>query len=156
MYKVNTFVEPHYPIKRALLFKVATLAMESVNVHGKVELTVSVIGNRKMRQLNGKYRGIPETTDVLSFSLAEDKAQFVNPPDTKALYLGDVVISYPEAISQAAEESILIEEKVAFLLVHGLLHLLGYDHVKPAEEMVMTKVHEAIMKKIKFEVSLDG
>src|SRR4030042_6630045 len=96
-YKVETFVEPHYPIKKTLLVSAATAALSAAKVKGKVELTISVIGDRKMRSLNKEFRGIDAPTDVLSFtdSLQTDKSsEFVTPP-SRYLNLGDVVISYP-------------------------------------------------------------
>jgi rRNA maturation RNase YbeY len=149
MYQVEVFIEPHYPVKRALLRNVATIALESVGAQGKIALTVSVIGDRKMKKLNKQYRGVENTTDVLSFSLAEGKKQFVNPPDFKILNLGDVVISYPQALLQAAEDNVLVEERLADLLVHGVLHLLGHDHQKPQESVVMAQVQREIVKKVK-------
>ena len=105
---------------------------------GKVEIGVSIVGDRKMEELNKKYRGVYETTDVLSFPL-EDVSPvkkstgikmargFVRPPD-KILRLGDVVISYPQAVLEASEEEISVESKITDLLEHGIEHLLGIHH----------------------------
>lgn len=104
---------------------------------GKVEVGVSIVGDRKMQELNKTYRQIEDTTDVLSFSLddvspmakaGEKKTSgFVRPPD-KILRLGDVVISYPQAVLEASEEEVSVESKLTELLEHGVEHLLGIHH----------------------------
>ena len=67
-YKVSAYVEPHYPIKKSVLINAAAAVLDSEKVKGKVTFAISVIGDRKMRQLNKKYRNLDKTTDVLSFS----------------------------------------------------------------------------------------
>ena len=104
---------------------------------GKIEVGVSIVGDRKMQELNKAYREINETTDVLSFPLdevspisasSEKKIPgFVRPPD-KILRLGDVVISYPQAVLEASEEEVSVESKLTNLLEHGVEHLLGIHH----------------------------
>lgn len=98
-------------------------------VKGKTEVSVNIIGDRMMRNLNKKYRNLDETTDVLSFPLAEEieHKPFVDPPD-KILRLGDVVISYPQAREDASDENTLVDDKIDELVEHGMLHLLGQHH----------------------------
>ena len=88
---------------------------------------VVVTGDVAVRDLNRRYRGEDAPTDVLSFALREDAEEFVLPPDA-SLRLGDVVVSLPAARRQAKEAGHSLERELALLLVHGLLHLLGYDH----------------------------
>ena len=91
---------------------------------------MSIVGDRRMRQLNKQYRNIDDTTDVLSFGLnesAEKSEPFVEAPDN-ILRLGDIVVSYPQAITEAAEENKLVDDTIVELVLHGLNHLLGIHH----------------------------
>ncbi len=88
----------------------------------EVEISLAVVGERKMRELHKKYLGSEEVTDVLSFPLEE--AAY---PDG-ILRLGDIVICYPEAINQAREGNRMVDEEMEFLAGHGLNHLLGKHH----------------------------
>ncbi|MBF0558321.1 MAG: rRNA maturation RNase YbeY [Nitrospirae bacterium] len=89
-----------------------------------VEVSVLLVNDDGMRRLNGLHRGIDRTTDVLSFP--QLTAPF--PPGVSDLFLGDIVISLPQAGRQAKEYGTTFNREVGRLLVHGLLHLLGYDH----------------------------
>lgn len=82
-----------------------------------------------MRSLNRRYRGLDKTTDVLSFSLREGKFPHIQPG-----ILGDIVISVPVAARQAREQGHPLRREIERLLVHGLLHLLGYDHEQGKKE----------------------
>lgn len=87
-----------------------------------VEVSVLLVNDAAMRRLNHRYRGIDRTTDVLSFPQG--------PFPAAPLFLGDIVISLPQARRQAYEYQTPFKRELARLLVHGLLHLLGYDHEK--------------------------
>ena len=155
-YKVETFVEPHYPIKKSLLVSVAESTLTSAKVKGKVALAVSVIGDRKMRSLNKEFRGIDEPTDVLSFpySLQTGKPhEFVTPP-SKYLNLGDIIISYPQLIERAADEEVMVDEMAARLVVHGVLHLLGHEHQNPQEAEAMEAFEDQILSA--FQLNLNS
>jgi probable rRNA maturation factor len=143
-YEVNAYVEPHYPLKKSLLVSAAKSALAAANVKGEVETTISVIGDRKMRQLNKKYRDIDAPTDVLAFSYSLDTGkpyEFVSPP-SKYLNLGDVIISYPQLIARAAKENVMVDEMASILVIHGMLHLLGYDHEKPQDIATMEPLED--------------
>ena len=99
------------------------------------ELGVVITDDETVRALNREYAGEDEATDVLSFSLQEGE-EFVSPPDG-LLRLGEVIISHPTAQRQAAEGERSLEAEVAHLLIHGTLHLLGYDHAEAEEERRM-------------------
>ena len=88
----------------------------------KAELSVVFVGSRKMKLLNSRYRGLRKVTDVLSFPLADE-----NLPSAFDV-LGDIVICIPEALSQAKHFQVTFYNELLRLLVHGLLHLIGYDH----------------------------
>lgn len=149
---VNAVVEPHYPLSRKLLKKAATKTLELMDVKGDVSLDISIIGDRKMRNLNKEFRGKDTSTDVLSFSFElNDKkaAKFVNPPNSNYLNLGDVIISYPQLLEKAAKQNMLVDDMANLLVVHGIMHLLGYDHEKPAEATVMEKLEDQILEQLK-------
>lgn len=103
-------------------------------------LSIVLIDDDKMHKLNLEYRGIDRTTDVLSFALNDDKK--VN---TNINVLGDIYISIPKMISQAKEYNHSEKRELSFLTVHGLLHLLGYDHQTKEEEKIMFKLQEEIL-----------
>lgn len=123
--------ESHFPVDR----KKITLAIEQA-LEGKIkshaEVGVSVVGDRRMHELNKKFRHVDATTDVLSFPLNDpgDKGQyvpFVDVPDG-ILRLGDIIVSYPQAVVEAAEENKMVDDQIVFLVLHGLNHLLGIHH----------------------------
>jgi len=104
------------------------------------ELSLALVGNREIRKLNSQYRNKNEPTDVLSFPLEEDL------PKGKKL-LGDVVISVEQAEKQAEEGKKTLEMELEFLLIHGILHLLGYDHeVSPKEASRMHRMEKRIQR----------
>jgi probable rRNA maturation factor len=109
------------------------------------ELSVVLTGDAQVRKLNRLYRGKDKTTDVLSFSLLEGK-RLKSGRDGKNV-LGDVVISLPQAKRQAREAGKTLESEAAMLLVHGILHLLGYDHGSQRAEKRMFGLQERILRK---------
>lgn len=117
----------------------------------EVELSVVVTSEETVRKLNQQYRGVDEPTDVLSFALTErkpgDDTPFITPPDG-ILHLGEVVISYPQAIRQAEENRQKVEQELALLIIHGVLHLLGYEHNEPAQEREMRVLEQRVLSEI--------
>ena len=111
-------------------------------------LTVlTLTGDEHLREYNRRYRGRDEPTDVLAFA-AREKAtdqRFQAPPGTES-WLGDIVISLPRARRQAKEAGHPIDDEVRLLAVHGLLHLLGYDHAEPEEQARMTELTNRILE----------
>lgn len=93
-------------------------------------LTVAFVSDRAMRELNRRWRGKVGTTDVLSFPAAQDEFEKHQAPS-----LGDIVISVEQAARQAKENSLTLDEEVAQLILHGLIHLCGYDHETDKGEM---------------------
>ena len=155
MYKVNVFVEPHYPLKRAQLSRACIKALEMMMVKGNVEVAISVIGDRKMRKMNRDFRGIDKPTDVLAFPYTLDNSRpkdFITPPNQKYLNLGELLISYPQLLDRAAKESMLVDDMADLLVVHGVLHLLGLDHEKPEEAVEMEKKEDTILTSLKPQV----
>ena len=112
-----------------------------------LEFALHLVGDEKMWQLNERYRSRPTTTDVLSFPLYEDLREC--PPDQLSpANLGDIIISLEQAERQAREHEIPLPHEVAHLFVHGLLHLLGFDHKVERERAVMFALEEQLVKEI--------
>jgi probable rRNA maturation factor len=109
---------------------------------GEGELTVVITGDERIQELNHRYRGVNVPTDVLAFGEAAEG--FVEAPDVP-LYLGDVVISYPRVQAQAEEQGHSPDRELVLLVIHGVLHLLGYDHTNPEERTIMWARQEAIL-----------
>ena len=111
------------------------------DIDSKVELGLVIVDQEKIRQLNFSYLGEDKPTDVLAFAMlpeqsGENLVPFVVPPDD-IKHLGEVIISYPQAVIQAEEHQHSVEREIAILIIHGVLHLLGYDHDKPELEQEM-------------------
>lgn len=115
------------------------------------ELTIVITDNATVQALNATYRGIDAPTDVLSFANQEalpDTPQLALPAEVAAslnTYLGDILIAYPYAEQQAAQYGNSVAAELRLLTVHGVLHLLGYDHGTPEEEAAMWRRQELIL-----------
>jgi probable rRNA maturation factor len=112
----------------------------------KQEASILFTDDRRIAGLNREYRGKDKPTNVLSFSMTE------GPLDMESGMLGDVVISVDTALREASDRGETVEETVYRLLVHGLLHLMGYDHERsPQDEKIMTKEEKRLLKLIREE-----
>ena len=131
------------------------LVKESLRAHSleaQVELSLLVTDDATVRELNRTYRGKDKATDVLSFALEADRrggaaAGFVMPPG-EMVHLGEVIVSYPKAVEQAAQRLHPVEDELALLVVHGVLHLLGYDHDKPVREREMRSMERKVLSAV--------
>jgi probable rRNA maturation factor len=111
-----------------------------------VEVSVYVTTAEEVQQLNRDYRAKDAPTDVLSFADDGADSPFVLPPDMPR-YLGDVAISWPHVVAQATEYGHSDARELAFLTVHGVLHLLGYDHERDADaDAEMRALQDTIMQ----------
>lgn len=135
---VNIIVnsDPRYDINKASIRAVVSEMLVRLRISGRIELGINIVGDRKMHELNRKYRGLDSTTNILSFALEDPnpaslqhipKIGFVASPD-KWLRLGDIVISYPQAVEDASMDGISVDEEIRNLIEHGLNHLLGVHH----------------------------
>lgn len=124
---VLVFIESHFPASRKGVKTAVEEVLKEQNIKSPVEVSVSIVGDRKMKKLHKKFLGEKTTTDVLSFPLENFKGGFVNPPD-EILRLGDIVVSYPQARRQAQELNVLVDEEIKTLVKHAMLHLLGIHH----------------------------
>lgn len=119
------------------------LALTETNT--KSEFGLKITGDTSLQQLNLEYMGIDSPTDVLSFPVP-----FEN-PDTGYPYLGDILISYPTAARQAEKAGHPPQEEITLLLVHGILHLLGYDHSNQEDKAEMWTLQEKILTHLKID-----
>lgn len=128
--------------------------LEQLEIGVAVEVSLLLVENDEIQQLNMEYREKDQATDVLSFPMLEldpfDKAAYINilnkNIDHGEVLLGDIVISVEKAIEQAEEYGHGVKRELGFLLVHGILHLLGYDHeVDEATDTTMVQLQETIL-----------
>lgn len=112
---------------RMLLRRACHAVLVSENFEGSAEVNITFTDDDDIRQLNNQFRNLDRSTDVLSFPLGENGVYDVN-PESGAKMLGDVVISVEHAVAQAEEYGHSLQREMAFLTVHSMLHLLGYDH----------------------------
>ena len=121
--------------------KEQTLVLQSAGCPAaEVELTLVVTGDEALQELNRRYLEIDAPTDVLSFPAGE-----IN-PENGAVYLGDIAISYPRAQAQAALAGHPVAAEMQLLVVHGVLHLLGYDHASPGEKAAMWETQDQVLE----------
>ena len=112
-------------MNRKAIRKTVEAVLGEKGVNGNIEVSISIVGDRKMRTLNKKYRQKDETADVLSFSQIEGE-KIPNPDGI--LRLGDIALSFPQVRRNAGKKEVLIDEEVNMLIRHSLLHLLGIHH----------------------------
>lgn len=128
--------------------KLAEITLNYLNLSFNPIISVSIVNNRYIHKINKKYRNIDRPTDVISFAFLdgdENKEQILK--SNRIVPLGDIYISYEKAIEQAESYGHPLERELSFLFVHGLLHLLGYDHIKKEDEQVMFSLQEEILSK---------
>lgn len=131
-------------------------AASAVLVHQRVdeqcELAVVVTGDETLQKLNRRHRGVDAPTDVLAFP-ERTRGPFVNAPGFPR-YLGDVIISFPRAEAQAAEAGNELLAELQLLVVHGVLHLLGYDDQEEQKRAEMWQAQQAVIDELGVEVHL--
>ena len=124
--------------------KIIKRAGQAALTHQSAEgdITVVLTDDDSLQELNREYLGVDAPTDVLSFPASETD------PETGARYLGDILISIPRADEQAKSANHPLESEVQLLVVHGVLHLLGYDHAEPEEKTKMWKAQIEILESL--------
>lgn len=151
-----------------LLHEVIEAAAKYLNLPEGIELDLSIVSNEEIQVLNRDYRGLDKPTDVLSFALTEVTSEFdvdfahldlteeaeetedleeTEFEDEEAIpqHLGDIIISYPRAQEQAQDYGHSLDRELAFLAVHGFLHLNGYDHQTEEEAHEMFRIQEEVL-----------
>jgi probable rRNA maturation factor len=130
-------------VDEGTLRRVAIEVLSQEGVKGETELSLIITDDEAIRELNHRFRGVDAPTDVLAFG-AGGEEHFVMAPEGPP-YLGDVVISCQRALAQAEELGHTVGEELKLLVIHGILHLLGYDHQGEADARKMRKKEEHIM-----------
>ena len=134
IYFTNNTENPVTYALKILMRRSVTAALEYEGFYNDAEVSVTFTDNEGIRALNSEFRGIDKETDVLSFPLTDFEGGDEPPADEPSIMLGDIVISLEKAAAQAQEFGHSFERECAFLCVHSMLHLLGYDHVNNEEE----------------------
>ena len=148
--EINVLIDEGFEgyLEVSWLQSVAEQILVAQDAGSKVELGLVIANQERVQQLNRSYLGKDEPTDVLAFSAREEidaeLPPFVQPPDG-ALHLGEVIISYPQAVIQAEEHRHSVKREIAILIIHGVLHLLGYEHDKPELERQMKTREKEIL-----------
>ena len=147
------------------LIEVAKAALDmALDGMEAAQMSLLISNDETVRSLNAQFRGSDEVTDVLSFSAdhpghwegtadpPEDTGgfDFVMPPDEPSP-LGEVIVSYPQAQRQAEERGVALEHELALLVVHGVLHLTGHDHLEPEETAAMQSKERAALATLKIQ-----
>jgi len=122
---VLIFVESRYKINRKRIKETVNKTIDKNEIASPVEVSIAIVGDRKMRELSKKYKGEDKTRNILSFS--QNEGQPVQMPND-ILRLGDIVLSFPQVIRDASRDEMLVDDKVDQLVEHGLMHLLGLHH----------------------------
>lgn len=123
--KVLIYVESRYKINRKRVKAAVLSILEENRVDNLIEVSIAIVGDRKMGGLNKKYRNREGTTNILSFPLHEGESSRL-PSDS--MRLGDIVISYPQVIREAAQQELMVDDHIEDLVRHGMMHLLGLHH----------------------------
>jgi probable rRNA maturation factor len=135
-------IESDFPFPEELLERAAHAALDHEAEPQDAELSIVLTDNEHLQELNLNYLGIDAPTDVLSFPASETD------PESGARYIGDILISIPRAQAQADVAGHPLESEVQLLVVHGVLHLLGYDHAEPEEKGRMWKAQAEILESL--------
>lgn len=122
--------------------KAIATTLEAEELHSNYEISVSFVTNNEIQQLNRDYRHVDKETDVLSFPLDDEDVS------GGVVMLGDIIISTQKVLEQAKELGHSNEREMLYLVVHSMLHLLGYDHIKSEDKEVMREHEKIIMKKL--------
>jgi probable rRNA maturation factor len=138
-----------YEIDAEKLISAVEMTLTQQQAESETTLTVVITDNEAVAELNHQYRGIDSPTDVLSFPADEPPIEIPDEPP----YLGDLIIAYPYASAQAERENHPLQDSLALLVVHGTLHLLGYDHDTPENRAEMWAAQETAL--IALEISLE-
>ena len=130
--------------------RIARRVLKAEGVTPPYEVSLVFTDSETVERLNRDYRGVDEATDVLAFGMlpqGEGDSPFALPPDG-VTRLGEVIISYPQAVEQADEQGHSVDKELALLIIHGILHLLGYDHEQPEEEARMRAREKELLQQI--------
>jgi probable rRNA maturation factor len=149
--EIEIFVEEKFwgVVNGGWVKKIVRQVLKAEGVAPLYEVSLVFTDSETVQRLNRDYRGVDEPTDVLAFYMLPQKgadSSFALPPDG-VTRLGEVIISYPQAVTQAREQRHSTERELALLVIHGILHLLGYDHEEPEEENKMRERERELLER---------
>ena len=134
-----------------IIKKAVRTSLEVENFFILCEISVSIVTNEEIQAINREFRNIDKATDVLSFpQLTFEEGEIADVNEKNEIVLGDIIISIDKAQQQAEEYEHSLEREVAFLTIHSMLHLMGYDHMEPEEEKEMIQKQKLILQKTGF------
>ena len=128
--------------EESILTHTAQAVLTYEGITEPVDLSIVIDNDDRLQELNSQFLGIDAPTDVLSFPSGETD------PGSGETYLGDIIISFPRALAQASEAGHSPEAEAQLLLVHGVLHLLGYDHAENEEKEAMWAAQKAVLTQL--------
>lgn len=131
-----------HEIEESVLTRAAQAVLTYEGITEPTDLSIVIDKDDRLQDLNSQFLGIDAPTDVLSFPSGETD------PETGESYLGDIIISFPRALAQASEAGHSPEAEVQLLLVHGVLHLLGYDHAESTEKEAMWAAQKTVLTQL--------
>ena len=129
------------------ILKAANMAVDHQQIEDSKSFSVVIETDQKLQELNKQFREIDSPTDVLSFPSEEYD------PDSGEIYIGDIIISYARAKQQAEEGGHSTIEEIQLLTIHGILHLLGYDHIEPDEKDEMWQIQTEILAQLGIQIT---
>jgi probable rRNA maturation factor len=132
-------------VDQATLGELIRQALNNEDIATPLSLALLITNDETVRRLNLEYRGQDSVTDVLAFGMDQADTRFVSPLSLPP-HLGDIVVSYPRALAQAEELGHSVEQELNRLVVHGVLHLVGYDDRSDEERQAMWARQEAILR----------
>lgn len=133
-------------IDQAQIESTVQATLDHQRISTKSDLTVAIVDDARIQQLNRDFLGVDAPTDVLAFPAGHID------PDTNQSYLGDVIISYPAASRQAEQAKHPTSDEIRLLVVHGVLHLIGHDHLKPEEKSKMWSAQNEILESLGLDI----
>lgn len=134
-----------------LLKNILTFAYKKEKIKNDIEVSLTIVSNEEIKKLNKQYRNIDEPTDVLSFEMYDPYVELDDEFKQIPIPIGDIIISIDKVEEQAKRYNHSFERELAFLTVHGFLHLLGYTHDDVEEEKIMFIRQEQILKEFQLE-----
>lgn len=143
--EIDVQIDGEFEVSSDELRRVAQAVLDHEGQEGQLSLVLT--NDQALRDLNHRYLGIDAPTDVLAFAAREERGDFVTAPEAH-IYLGDVIVSYSRAVIQAGERNLPVQNELYLLIVHGILHLLGYDHAQEADKEAMWQRQDEILQEL--------
>jgi probable rRNA maturation factor len=141
---------------RSFTRRIAAKILRSLSIENPTELSILLVDDETMLQMNSRFRKVNATTDVLAFPMKEGFEMTPVPDESIPMPLGDIVISVETAQAQASAYSHSIEEEIALLTTHGILHLLGYDDETTQQRTIMEKKAAEVLKASEIRSFMDS